>query len=240
MWRLCGAAPQGRAPARSRPPCAACHSPAAAAPARPPAAPHPRACHRQRKVRSTQQDPRRLSSVPEGLRTSRASHHSCGEGLQSPPSRRSDVRAVASNAAVAVVAATRLRVQPLAVRLTRPFVENACKKRSLTCSSLRCVWCGTLKTPCVDWKRSPCVHTEGVFYLHTGAGVQQNKHARSYQFAIYRVHTCGSALMIEVFTHTHTQNNIISHVPPETYTTTNQSQDHIRLQEHITKQCGRK
>ena len=40
-----------------------------------------------------------------------------------------------------------------------------------------------------------CVHTEGVSNLHVSAGVRKNKHARSYPFAIYRVHTYGSALM---------------------------------------------
>ena len=90
--------------------------PAAAAPARPPAAPSLRACHHQRKVRSTRQDPRWLSSVPVGLRASRAPHPSCGEGLQPAPCERSDVRAVASNAAVAVFAAMRLREQPWASR----------------------------------------------------------------------------------------------------------------------------
>ena len=129
------AAPRGRAPARSRPPCAACPSPAAAAPARSPAAPHPRACHRQRKVRSTRQDPRWLSSVPVGLRASRAPHHSCGEGLQPAPSRRSDVRAVASNAAVAVFAAIRLRVQPAAARKSQPLMVTL-KKETQTCLSL--------------------------------------------------------------------------------------------------------
>ena len=83
--------------------------------------------HHQRRSRSTRQDPRWLSSVPVGRRSSRAPHPNCGEGLQPAPSRRSDVRAVASNAALAVVAATRLRVQPLAVRKTRPFAQNTCK-----------------------------------------------------------------------------------------------------------------
>ena len=134
--RAPAAAPRGRAPARSRPPCAACPSPAAAAPAWPPAALHPRACHRQRKVRSTRQDPRWLSSVPVGLRASRASHPSCGEGLQPAPCERSDVRAVASNAAVAVVAATRLRVQPAAARWSQPLMVTLKRKRKQTCLSL--------------------------------------------------------------------------------------------------------
>ena len=60
--------------------------------------PSPAGLHHQRRGRRTRQ----LSSVPVGRRSSRAPHPSCGEGRQPAPSRRSDVRAMAS---VAVFAA---------------------------------------------------------------------------------------------------------------------------------------
>ena len=76
-------------------------------------------------------------------------------------------------------------------------------------------------------------HGWGVSNLHTGAEVQQNNHVWTYQLAICRVYTSGSPLKIV---------KLFLHFPPDTYTSTNtnQSQDHVRLQEHITQHYGRK
>ena len=60
-----------------------------------------------------------LSSVPLGLRSSQALHHGCDAGPQRALSRRSDVRAKASNAAVGLASALQQRApreQPLALR----------------------------------------------------------------------------------------------------------------------------
>ena len=66
-------------------------------------------------------------------------HPRCSEGLQPAPSRRSNVRAVASNAAVAAFATMRLRVRPLAVRQTRPLMVTV-KKETQTCWLLWLLW----------------------------------------------------------------------------------------------------
>ena len=125
-----------RAPARSRTRVPPDPRLAAAAPAWPAAALPLRAFLRQRRGRRTRQVPRWLSSVPVGRRSLQAPHRGCGEGLL----RRSDVRAVASNAAVVVFAAMRLRVQSWAARWTRPSLVTHKKKKATQLSRAWLLW----------------------------------------------------------------------------------------------------